>query len=189
MNEQLETFAAQVREQAEEASRLLGAGDELAAIRRPAPDRWSVAEHIAHVSVTDGPYLEQIDAALEAGRRAGRSGEGPFRGRLLGNWFARLMEPPPRPRLKTLGRLEPPEALAPGTVLEEFEGRCRAIRESVVRADGLDLDRISIRSPYLWLLRMPVFSAYRVLLAHGRRHLWLAREARDAVRAPTPNTS
>jgi hypothetical protein len=44
------------------------------------------------------------------------------------------------------------------------------------RARGVDLDRATMRSPYLKLLKMPLYSAYQVLLLHADRHLWLARE-------------
>jgi hypothetical protein len=56
--------------------------------------------------------------------------------------------------------------------------RCREALIDVVRSNlGVDFDRATLRSPFLWLLKMPVYSACHVLLNHGARHIWLAREA------------
>jgi hypothetical protein len=97
-----------------------------------------------------------------------------------------MMEPPPKRRMKTPGKLEPPPALDRDAVIGDFAA-CRAEMVQTLRsADGIDLDRTTIRSPFLWLLKMPVFSAYQVLLAHGRRHIWLARETLAAVSGDTP---
>jgi hypothetical protein len=115
--------------------------------------------------------------ALDEARRRGRMSDGPFRGRPLGNWFARKMEPPVKRRFKTMSALEPPKTLDPTTVRTDFS-RCRDELIDLVRGgEGVDFDRATIRSPYLRLLRMPVSSACNVLLAHARRHIWLARRA------------
>ncbi|MDX1577347.1 MAG: DinB family protein, partial [Gemmatimonadota bacterium] len=133
-------------------------------------------EHIAHLTLTDRPYFPPIRAALDGERASGRSAEGPFKGGMLGNWFARMLEPPPRRRLKTAKKLEPPRELRREEVSADFVA-CRDELLALMRAaDGLDLDRARLRSPFLALLKMPVSSAFAVLLAHGRRHIWIARE-------------
>ncbi len=143
---------------------------------RPGPDRWSVGEHLAHLTLTNRPYLEAIGPALSAARAAGWTGRGPFRYGWLGNWFARSMEPPPRMRVRTARRLEPHAGRTKEEVAREFavtqEMLARAIRE----ADGLDLRRASIRSPFLKVFKLSVGQAFNVLMGHNRRHLWHIRQ-------------
>ena len=176
MNEELESLAGRVRDQQARVRALFESTDAERLVRRPIPERWSVVEHIAHIGLTDRPYLERIHWALEKGRVAGRLGSGPYRGGVIGNWFARSMAPPPKRRMRTTKRLEPPIDLDPVDVLADFEARCDALVASLVAADGLDLDALRMSSPFLALLRMPVSSAYRVLVGHGDRHLWLVEE-------------
>jgi len=177
MNEELESLAGRVRDQQARVRALFESTDAERLVRRPTPERWSVVEHIAHIGLTDRPYLERIHWALEKGRVAGRLGSGPYRGGVIGNWFARSMAPPPKRRMRTTKRLEPPIDLDPVDVLADFEARCDALVASLAAADGLDLDALRMSSPFLALLRMPVSSVYRVVVAHGDRHLWLVEEA------------
>lgn len=176
MNEELQSLTDRVRDQRGHVRALFESTDHDRIVRRPDPGHWSVVEHVSHVGLTDRPYLERIAEALERGEERGRYAEGPFRGGLIGNWFARMMAPPPKRRMRTTKELEPPIDLDAEAVLGDFEARCEALVASFEAAEGLDLDALKISSPFLSLLRMPVSSAYRVLLAHGDRHLWLIEE-------------
>ncbi|MDX1396654.1 MAG: DinB family protein [Gemmatimonadota bacterium] len=175
MSRQLEEMMDRARAQAGEARALAEAHPENF-LRRPSESRWSAGEQIAHVSLTDRPYLEVMDPVIREARVRGRLSEGPFRGRPLGNWFARSMSPPVKRRMKTMKRLHPQGSLAADALVQEFEAVRAALIASLESARGVDLDRAKMRSPYLKLLRMPLFSAYQVLLNHGDRHLWLAGE-------------
>lgn len=176
MDEELRSLNDRVREQRAQVRALFESTDPERIVRRPDPSHWSVVEHVAHIGRTDLPYLERIAEALERGHEKGRYGSGPFKGGLVGNWFARTMAPPPKRRMRTTKELEPPVDLDPDTVLGDFEARCEALLASFEAADGLDLDALKVSSPFLSLLRMPVSSAYRVLVNHADRHLWLIEE-------------
>lgn len=174
MNEQLENMIDEAARQRDRVDAMLAGGDDAALLTRPEPDRWSAAEQIAHLPLTERPYLAEISRSLAEARDRGWRSDGIFRGGLIGNWFARLMEPPPKRRLPTMRKLEPPPDLDRETVRADFAG-CRAELIALLGdADGVDLDRAKIASPFLSLLRMPVFSGFRIVLAHGRRHIWLA---------------
>lgn len=174
MNPQLQEMIAEADRQREQVTALLDALDDQAFSRRAGPGRWSVGEQIAHVALTDRPYLAAIEAALREGRARDRRSGGPFKGGMLGNWFARALEPPPRRRLRTRPDLMPPPGLERHAVRDDFAACRRELAATIASAADLDLDRIKIRSPFLSLLKMPVFSAFHVLLAHGRRHIWNA---------------
>jgi hypothetical protein len=179
VNDQLRALIEEAERQSTEVSAILAGIDQDRFARRPAENRWSAGEQIAHVPITDRPYLAVIAAALAAGEPARPDQR--FRGGKVGNWFAGMMEPPPKRRMKTPVKLEPPPALDRDAVIRDFAA-CRAeMVETLRSADGVDLDRCTIRSPFLWLLKMPVFSACQVLLAHGRRHIWLARETLETI--------
>lgn len=151
---------------------------------RPEPDRWSIGEHVEHISLTDRPYLAAIDESVRRAREAGWSGAGPYRGGFVGRWFIRTMEPPPRRRMPTLKRLEPPTDLEREPVLVELQAVQEATITSLRAAEGVDIGRAKIRSPFFRLLKLPVIQAFEVMLAHTRRHIWLMREVMDAPDFP-----
>lgn len=174
MSGQIDVMIDRAKLQAEDARELsLAYPDDF--LVRVEEDRWSPAEQIEHVSLTDPPYLEVIDQALREAHLRGTLGEGPFRGGKLGNWFARSMAPPVKRRMKTFKALHPATDLTPEEVVQRFEKVRSDLVAGLERARGVDLDRATIRSPYMKLLKLPLYSAYQVLLSHGDRHLWLAR--------------
>ena len=55
----------------------------------------------------------------------------------------------------------------------ELRGR---LRERLEAADGLDLGRVRVRSPFIPLLSVDLGSAFALVAVHERRHLWQARQ-------------
>jgi hypothetical protein len=184
MSEQIDRLIAEVERQTREILRLAGSLGPEAFLWRPQTDKWSVGEHIEHISLTNRPYLKAIDESVRAAREAGRTGAGPYRGGLIGRWFTRMMEPPPRRRMPTVEHLEPPPDLDREAVLVELEAVQEATITSLRAAEGLDIGRARIRSPFLKLLKLPVIQAFEVMFAHTRRHIWLMREVMGASDSP-----
>ncbi|MBI4521781.1 MAG: DinB family protein, partial [Gemmatimonadetes bacterium] len=144
---------------------------------RTAPNKWSVGEHLNHLPKTIRPYLATIDAAVEQARARGWSGSGPYaRGGRIAEWFVRSMEPPVQTRMKTLKRLVPQAREPRERLVADFSAAQDELIACANRAAGVDLGRATLRSPYLWLLKLTVDQAFRVMLAHNRRHIWHIRQ-------------
>jgi len=175
LNEQLEDMVVEAERQRDEVWALLDSVDDERFAGRPEPDRWSLGEQIAHIPLTDRPYLTAVGAALEDARARDQLSVGPFRGSWLGNWFARSMEPPVKRRMKTFAKLKPPSDLNREAVRLDFVACREELIESLRAFDNLDVDRVRIRSPFLPLLKLPAYNAFTILLAHARRHIWIAK--------------
>jgi len=180
MSEQIEALIVEAERQTEEILQLAASLEPDAFLWRPTPDKWSVGEHIEHISLTNRPYLAAIDESVRAAREAGLTGAGPFRGGPIGRWFTRLLEPPPRRRMPTTSSLKPPPDLNRDQVLGELQSVQEATVASLRTADGVDLRRANIRSPFMKLLKLPVIQAFEVMFAHTRRHVWLMREVLES---------
>jgi len=146
---------------------------------QPEPGHWSVAQNIAHVTRTTVPYLERIEAALKS-----PSQNGPIRPGILAALLERVMEPPPRMRVKTFRRLEPPERVDVATALAEFDAAHHRLGQLLQGAGEADFVRTHFQSPYMPLMRVRVDQGVRVVLAHSRRHLWQARKVRRTLGVP-----
>lgn len=62
-----------------------------------------------------------------------------------------------------------------------LEGR---LVRRLAQAQGLDLRRVKLTSPFVPLLRVDLGSAFRVVAVHERRHLWQARQVTGAPGFP-----
>jgi hypothetical protein len=60
---------------------------------------------------------------------------------------------------------------------DQFLGRLK-------QADGLDLRRVRARSPVIAWLKYSLGISFAAYLAHQRRHLWQARQVRNAPGFP-----
>ncbi len=159
--------------------------------RQPGPGRWSAAECIVHLSLTTLAYLPLIDRALREGRRAevvrleARS-PGRFRRDLIGWLLCRLNEPPIRRRMRTVPLFVPDSTGSRPELLAEFRQLQSALIERIEDGEGLDLTRLRVTSPFDRRVRYHLYSCFRVLAAHQRRHLWQAEVALGAVTALRP---
>lgn len=172
---------------------------------RPEEGRWSVGGCLDHLVRTGEAYLVVLDEAIDAGWEKRRTGHPPYRRSLLGRWIARALEPPPGLKIRAPSRIRPRRPEEPGAGIgpppdpaegasgpghgEPGEGdegplpRFLALRDRLARrlgdAKGLDAGRVKVRSPFVPLLRVDLVSAFRVVVAHERRHLWQARRVKE----------
>jgi hypothetical protein len=169
IREQLDAASARAREVVEGRSvSLLG--------RRPDEGSWSVAECLAHLSLTTDAYVPVIREALEEGRRRNlqQSGDS-FRMEVSARILAWWLEPPYRLKSRTPAGFVP-RMQDPADALPDFLERQRQLATLLAEANGLALDRLSIVSPFAKQMRYNVYAAFRVIAAHERRHLWQAEQ-------------
>lgn len=138
----------------------------------PHPGSWGVGQCLDHLVVTDRLYLEEFGKALEKGRRKGLSRSGPFRGGRFGGWFARVVGPDGNMKMNVPKVFTPHDIEdTPDDVVERFLDTQAALLGSLEDADGLDLDRLKVRSPVTPLMWFRIGDAYRIVVEHDRRHL------------------
>jgi hypothetical protein len=151
---------------------------------RPDPVSWSAAECLSHLSISTHLFLPVLEKAIEDARKRGLLIDGGRKlkmdlvGRLL-RWF---LEPPIRKKTKTSVPFVPRSVRAKAEAFAEFASLQQKLAELLVAARGLDLSRIKIVSPFDQRVKYNVFSAFRILVAHQRRHLWQAEQAVAALR-------
>ena len=81
-------------------------------------------------------------------------------------------------------RLSEETAVRPKPMVEivtEFMEWQDKLGATIRRADGLDLRRARGRSPALPLIKWSLGALFAITLAHERRHLWQARQVRNAL--------
>jgi len=145
---------------------------------RPAPDRWSIAECLDHLSRMAEVVMPSIDAGIANARARGWLRRGPYRPGPLQRWMLRATEPPPKVRVKVKGSLGPTPGRAPEECVSRFFSFQDEIQLRLASASDLDLGRIKIPSPVVSWIRYPLGFAFLFLLAHERRHLWQAWQVR-----------
>lgn len=149
---------------------------------RPTPQDWSAAECIAHLSLSTEQFLPVLQKAIEDAKKKGLTSKKKPAMDVVGRTLRWFLEPPIRKRVKTAGRFVPRSARAKAEAFGEFAALQSKLVDAVHAAEGLDLRKIKVASPFDRRVKYNLYSAFRILVAHQRRHLWQAEQAVAAVR-------
>jgi hypothetical protein len=172
------------QEAAENEKRLLalveGLGEEVLE-RRPEPGRWSIAEILIHLRLTNEACLPAIDHTIEDARRKKVLADGPFRLGWMGRFFVWYVEPPPVIRLPAPAVLRPLLEGPAGEALPRLLDSRRQVLARMEAASGIDLERARFVSPFASFVKMSLLAIFSVFTAHERRHLWQGENVRQAL--------
>jgi hypothetical protein len=159
-------------------------GDDAARFR-PYAGAWSMAECLDHLNLAGRLYLHAIDGAIEDGRRRGLSGYRPYQPGFVERWIVRALDAPPLFRTKSPRSFRPSADVPPvSRSLPVFLLLQADFIDRLRRAEGIDLARVKVTSPASALVRLSLGGAFAATAAHQRRHLWQARQVRQAAGFP-----
>lgn len=187
LNDALRDYLRQFEDAKERAVQLFAGLSPAQAQWQPAPESWSMADCLQHLNITAEQYYPAMDGAIKGGRERGVKGTPPFRHGFFVNWFVRMLEPPPRRRLKAPTKFRVGLGSADETEFPKFMAHQDALARRVQQSGGLHLARVKLVSPVSPLLRMSLGQCFALLAAHERRHLWQAAAVRRNPRFP-PST-
>jgi DinB family protein len=144
---------------------------------RPGPERWSVGECIAHLNLTSAAYLPPLRAALRS-ETPMKPGSGlRYRRDPMGWVMWQMVGPTAWIRVKTTSRFIPQGGTPAKTLIADFERWQRDQIACVHEADGHDLNRLRIRSPFDPRVSYNAYACLTILPRHQHRHLWQAERA------------
>ena len=150
----------------------------------PVSSQWSIEQCLVHLVIIAGKYLPILDETIENARADRLLSRGPFRYRFLDRWFVRSTEPPPGLRLRTPLSARPPDDQPLPFVIANFLSMQDELRKRIRAANGLDLARAKVTSPFIRSLRLGLGPCFEFLAAHERRHLWQAWQVRKHEQFP-----
>jgi len=176
---QLEAVREAFLDTARRGRELAAALDAAAWARRPASGGWSAAECLGHLNITTKTMAPLMREAIDRAHTSGQPPASALKADLLGRLLAWFLEPPYRVRGTTRPAFVPSADLPKASVLEEWDRQHRELGALVDLARGTAIDRVKIVSPFdpRGRLRYSVYSAFLILVAHERRHLWQASKA------------
>ncbi len=138
-------------------------------VRKPAPDKWSVAETLEHLVLMDGLYLSAIEPLIKAARPDAGAPARKFVATFIGRQIAASLEKPKPGKSPKAGRPGTPR----GGVAEAFLAGDTKFMALMERASSLDWNAIRLRTPVMpWLpLKMNLGDAFQLHRVHVRRHM------------------
>lgn len=155
------------------------AGDEFWGMR-PAADSWSASECVRHLNETSRAMLPLINEQLRESRRVEPP---PKYGFSMMGWIIWWSTSPPvRTKFKTTAPFVPAGASARKDDLVAWAVCQSDVLGTLERSDGHPLSNLRVASPFDARVKYNVYSAFRIIAAHQRRHLDQAEKAIEVVR-------
>ena len=148
---------------------------------RPEPDCWSVAECFEHLSLSSESFVPLITAACLQARENQLLEAGPYKMDGMGRLLKWTLQPPARIKVRTAPRFEPAAIAAVEDVLPRFLALQRQMKTLIENADGLNLNKVIVQSPFSKRVKYNLFSCFVVIVTHQLRHLWQAENAKRAI--------
>jgi hypothetical protein len=145
---------------------------------RPGLDCWSIAENLDHLNATARVYLPALDEGISDAIRRGVYGEGPFKYNWLGRVSVRFSDT--RFRLNAPDDVRPSEGRTRREIIAAFRAYQVQFIDRLRQANGIDLARARVRMPARGWLRIPLGSAFALVVAHAKRHLEQAKRVIEA---------
>jgi hypothetical protein len=144
---------------------------------RSDPDRWSVSECIAHLNLTSEAYIPRMQKAISEAKQLPAMTRAKYRRDLKGWLLAKMVGPLPRIGGKRIGRVSttaafvPTSTDAPGVLVATFAKHQLELLRMLGESNGLQIDKVSIVSPFGEKVRYDCYSAFTILPRHQERHL------------------
>lgn len=145
--------------------------------------RWSIALCLDHLAVANTVYGEAMRDAVDRARAAGWTRRGEAAPSFFGRKFIASLEPPVKRRTSAPGKIKPRPATNRQEILTAYHKAHDDVRQLIVDAAAIDINRATFRNPFIGIVRMRVSTAFQILAAHDRRHLWQAEQVEKALRA------
>ena len=139
--------------------------------------RWSAAECVAHMNLTNAAFVPRIRKAVEEARKLPRVAGREYKRDMLGRIFGAMVGPLPTigkfriGRVKTTADFVPSGSFPKQELVAEFK-RLHLELESMAReSDCLAIDAVRIASPFGEKIHYNVYSAFVMISRHDERHL------------------
>jgi hypothetical protein len=181
VNSQLEGYLDQLLSIRQQVPGLVAHLSDVQFAWSPGPKRWSMAHCFDHLNAAARLFMPAIDRTAGDARARGLTGPGPYAYSMVERLFIQMNEPPPRLRMRAPRALLPAPAASMDAIVAEFMTWQDRLKEGIRNADGLDLRRARGPSPAFPLVKWSLGGMIAITLAHERRHLWQARQVRNAM--------
>jgi hypothetical protein len=181
----LETIVAVAEQNSETARQLVDGLGEVQLNWKPAPEQWSIAQCLDHLTVTSHQFEPYLTAALDRGRNRWPAKAAPaYRPSFIGGWLIKQVDPETGRNLRAPKVFRPAESSTIQGALESFLKQQERFLEFVRRSAGIDYNKTRLRSPVTPLMRYSLADAFVVTVVHGRRHLAQAQRVRETSLFP-----
>ncbi|MGH9755315.1 MAG: DinB family protein [Blastocatellia bacterium] len=137
---------------------------------KPAADSWSVAQCLDHLISINCEYYPVFDRILKGEHGRTLLQRLPFLPAFFGRLMIKILSPGSRRKFKAPGAGQPSSSSIDPQIVEGFITQQRETLAKMRSLEGSDPAGITITSPFASVVVYSLLDAFRIIVAHERRH-------------------
>jgi hypothetical protein len=146
---------------------------------KPAADSWSVAQCLDHLVSINYEYYPVFDRILKGEYRKTFLHGMPFLPAMFGRLMVKTLSPDSQRKLKAPGAARPSSSSIDPQIVDRFIAHQRETLAKMKSLEGLGPAGIIITSPFLSVVVYSLLDAFRLIVAHERRHFAQAQRVME----------
>jgi hypothetical protein len=151
---------------------------------KPATDRWSVAQCFDHLIRINGLMLDGITRSLDPATPRALVQRVPGLPRVFGRIMIRSLSPTATRKLPAPASARPATSDLGGDIIGRFVEAQAAMRERLRSFEHRALAETTMVSPFASVVAYSILDAFRLIVAHERRHFEQARRVTETPGFP-----
>jgi hypothetical protein len=151
---------------------------------KPAADSWSVAQCLDHLISGNCEYHPIFDRILKSDYKKTFLHRMPFLPALFGRMMIKVVSPDSQRKFKAPGAAQPSSSSIDSQIVGRFVAHQRETLAKIRSLEDKDPAGIIITSPFASVVVYSLLDAFRVVVAHERRHFAQAQRVMETARFP-----
>ena len=184
MNEELPAIIKETYSVAEQAEADFGHLNAEQLNWKPSADQWSVAQCFDHLIMTNSGYFPLVEEITAGGYRPSLKERLPLLPRFFGSVVLNAVQPEAKRKFKAVADFQPASSAIGGDIISKFKAHQEDVVNHMRLTEGLDLRKVIITSPVASFMTYSLLDAYKILVAHERRHMAQAKRVTQSQGFP-----
>ena len=183
-NGEVDGLLAQLRSVTSDAVEVFGGLSPAQLNWKPSAGQWSVGQCFDHLIVTNRCFFPDMEKVAAGEYRVSLWGRvSPLSG-LFGRFILKSLDPEKGRRTRAPRVFEPAQSDVAADVIERFAAHQEELSARMRATAGADLRGLKVTSPVSPVATYSLLDAYRILVAHERKHFEQARRVTRAAGFP-----
>ncbi|OWY21233.1 hypothetical protein BVG80_13960 [Sphingobacteriales bacterium TSM_CSM] len=161
-----------LQEASSESEQLFGQLSAAALNWKPSPDKWSIAQCLHHLMVTNTSYYPEFERILNGGAFTNPWGKIPFLPSFFGQMLLKSVNPASARALKTTPVFAPSSSNLPATIVADFVKQQQQTINYYNRLQQVPAPhKVLVTSPAARFITYSLSNTLHIIALHGQRHL------------------
>lgn len=144
--------------------------------KKPSADKWSIAQCLDHLIVSNRTYYPQFEEVIQ-GKHANSFYQNiRFLSRSMGSWLIKKTGADRSGKMKNPAAFTPAQGNIPATIVNDFLLHQEEMKSYYLKMQHIDLHNTVLSSPASGIITYSLFDLLDILCGHEQRHINQALE-------------